>query len=125
LFATPWGPGEPATSSLRNIWADLAFNGEAATAPMARCGIELELVGRKNKTGFELTTLNVRWDDNAYGPVVWALLLLHTLHLLTDTGETIVVLAVLWFGDRDARRFTDASENADYWYFVILAWLPI
>ena len=44
---------ELASSSLRKVWADLAFNGEAA-APMTRCGIELELVGRKNKTGFEV-----------------------------------------------------------------------
>ena len=45
---------ELAKSSLRKVWANLAFNGEVATAPMARCGIELELVGRKNKTGFEV-----------------------------------------------------------------------
>jgi putative transposase len=45
---------ELAQSSLVKIWADLAFNGEVATAPMARCGIELELVGRKNKIGFEV-----------------------------------------------------------------------
>ena len=45
---------ELASSSLRKVWADLAFNGEAATAPMARHGIELELVGRKNKIGFEV-----------------------------------------------------------------------
>ena len=44
---------ELASSSLRKVWADLAFNGEAA-APMTRCGIELELVGRQNKTGFEV-----------------------------------------------------------------------
>jgi cytochrome c oxidase subunit 3 len=84
--------------------------------------LELALVVLR---GFELTTLYVRWDDNAYGSIVWTLLGLHTLHLLTDTGETIVVLAVLWLGDDDPRRFTDVSENADYWYFVILAWLPI
>ena len=41
-----------AASSLRKVWADLAFNGDAAVAPMTRNGIELELVGRKNKTGF-------------------------------------------------------------------------
>jgi putative transposase len=45
---------ELAGSSLRKVWADLAFNGEAAAAPMARCGIDLELVGRKGKTGFEV-----------------------------------------------------------------------
>jgi putative transposase len=43
---------ELAGGSLLTIWADLAFNGEAAAAPLIRCGIDLELVGRKNKTGF-------------------------------------------------------------------------
>lgn len=45
---------ELAGGSLLKVWADLAFNGEAAAAPMIRCGIDLELVGRKNKTGFEV-----------------------------------------------------------------------
>src|SRR5215213_8493444 len=45
---------ELAASTLLNIWADLAFNGEAATAPMTRCGIDLELVGRRGKIGFEV-----------------------------------------------------------------------
>ena len=45
---------ELAGSSLLKVWADLAFNGDAAAAPMIRCGIDLELVGRKSKTGFEV-----------------------------------------------------------------------
>src|SRR3954454_5449996 len=45
---------ELAASTPLKTWADLAFNGEAATAPMTRCGIDLELVGRKGKTGFEV-----------------------------------------------------------------------
>jgi putative transposase len=45
---------ELAASTLLKIWADLAFNGEAATAPMTRCGIDLELVGRKGKVGFKV-----------------------------------------------------------------------
>ena len=45
-------------STLLKIWADLAFNGEAATAPMTRCGIDLELVGRKGKIGFEVEPRN-------------------------------------------------------------------
>ena len=43
---------ELAGSSLLKVWADLAFNGDAATAPMVRGGIDLELVGRTSKTGF-------------------------------------------------------------------------
>ena len=41
----------------------------------------------------EFTTLNVRWDTNAYGSIVWILLALHTTHLLTDTWDTVVLAA--------------------------------
>jgi putative transposase len=43
---------ELAGSSLLKVWADLAFAGDAAAAAMIRCGIDLELVGRKDKAGF-------------------------------------------------------------------------
>ncbi|HSU43350.1 MAG TPA: cytochrome c oxidase subunit 3 [Casimicrobiaceae bacterium] len=73
----------------------------------------------------EFTTLNVYWDTNAYGSAVYLLLGLHTVHLVTDVADS-VVLAVLMFTDRiEGSRFADASENAMYWYFVVAAWLPI
>ena len=40
---------ELAAGRLRKVWADLAFAGERAAAPLERHGIEIELVGRKNK----------------------------------------------------------------------------
>jgi len=43
---------ELAASSLRKVWADLGFNGDAAAASMIRHGIDLELVGRTHKAGF-------------------------------------------------------------------------
>jgi transposase len=43
---------ELAASVLREVWADLAFVGERAQAPLARHRIELELVGRTHKAGF-------------------------------------------------------------------------
>lgn len=43
---------ELAASALLKVWADLGFNGDAAAAPMIRHGIDLELVGRTNKTAF-------------------------------------------------------------------------
>lgn len=75
---------------------------------------------------FEFSAINVRWDSNAYGSVVWFLLGLHTTHLLTDVVDTIV-LTVLMFGKNgnNGRRFSDVSDNAFYWDFVVLAWLPI
>jgi cytochrome c oxidase subunit 3 len=76
--------------------------------------------------GFEFPNLNVRWDSDAYGSVVWFLLGLHTTHLLTDVADTLV-LTVLMFTRHgyNGRRFSDVTDNAFYWDFVILSWLPI
>ena len=74
---------------------------------------------------FEFRHLNVRWDADAYGSVVWLLLGLHTLHLITDTYDTGVLAVLMVTGPLEGRRLVDASENAQYWYFVVLSWLPI
>ena len=75
--------------------------------------------------GFEFTTLNCSWDTNAYGSLVWAIMGLHTAHLLTDLGDTAVLTALMFTRHAHGRRFVDVSENAFYWYFVVLVWLPI
>lgn len=76
--------------------------------------------------GFEFNSLNVLWYDNAYGSVLWALLILHTTHIGTDWVDTVV----LWLLMRTAhgeepRRLVDTDENSLYWRFVWLSWLPI
>jgi cytochrome c oxidase subunit III len=72
----------------------------------------------------ELQTLNTRWDWNAYGSIVWALMALHTAHLVTDVAETIVIWVMLMVGPIDGCRFVDVAENQQYWDFVVLTWLP-
>jgi cytochrome c oxidase subunit I+III len=75
---------------------------------------------------FEFRHLNVSWDSNAYGSITWTLLAFHTFHLVTDLIDS-VVLTVLMFTRHgsEPKRFVDAAENAFYWYFVVLSWLPI
>lgn len=73
----------------------------------------------------EFTTLRVRWDTNAYGSALWTLLGLHTVHVLTDLLDSAVLAGVMFFGHVDEQRFVDVSENAMYWYFVVLSWIPI
>ena len=73
----------------------------------------------------EFTVLNVRWDDSAYGSVIWMLLGLHTFNLVTDVVDTLVLTAVMFQKPLEGKRYVDVSENAGYWYFVVLSWLPI
>jgi cytochrome c oxidase subunit 3 len=76
--------------------------------------------------GFEFPALRVSWDTNAYGSVVWTLLGLHTTHILTDLVDTIVLAALMFTRHgQNLRRFGDVQDNAVYWNFVVLAWLPI
>ena len=57
---------ELAGSSLLTVWADLAFDGERAAAPMIRGGIDLELVGRNGKASFEVEPKRWRVEE-AFG----------------------------------------------------------
>jgi heme/copper-type cytochrome/quinol oxidase subunit 3 len=75
--------------------------------------------------GLELTALNVRWDADAYGSVVWFIMLLHTTHLVTDTWDSTVLDVLFFKGPLEGKRYVDVSENAIYWDFVVLSWLPL
>jgi heme/copper-type cytochrome/quinol oxidase subunit 3 len=75
---------------------------------------------------FEFAALNVRWDDQAYGSIVWTLLGLHTVHLVTDVIDTLVLTALMFTKHGHlGRRLSDVEDNSFYWNFVIVSWLPI
>ncbi len=75
---------------------------------------------------FEFPALHVKWDDDAYGSIVWVLLGLHTTHIATDVIETIVLTCLMFTKHADnPRRYGDVQDNALYWNFVILTWLPL
>jgi heme/copper-type cytochrome/quinol oxidase subunit 3 len=73
----------------------------------------------------EFAFLNCWWDSNAYGSIVWAIIGMHTIHLITDVVDTAVLAVLMFTGPIEGRRFVDASENALYWYFVVLSWIPL
>jgi heme/copper-type cytochrome/quinol oxidase subunit 3 len=73
----------------------------------------------------EYFTLNVLWNTDAYGSIVWLLLSLHTTHIVTDFLDTCVLTVLMLFGPVEEKRFVDVEENSVYWYFVVAAWLPI
>ena len=75
---------------------------------------------------FEFQSLNIHWYENAYGSIIWALLFLHTTHIATDWADTVVLAFLVRTPlGYQKRRMIDVDENAMYWRFVWLTWLPI
>ena len=74
---------------------------------------------------FEFGALNCRYDTNAYGSIVWILLGFHTAHLITDLIDTSVLTTLMFTRPIEGKQFSDVSDNAFYWYFVVIAWPPI
>ena len=74
---------------------------------------------------FEFRALNCRYDQNAYGSIVWMNLGFHTAHLLTDMVDTVVLIALMFMGPVEGKRFVDVSESGIYWYFVVAMWVPL
>jgi cytochrome c oxidase subunit 3 len=74
----------------------------------------------------EYADLRASWDSNAFTSVTWTLLSLHSFHLVTDFADSLVLTALVFtrHGEKP-RRMVDVSENAFYWYFVVLVWIPI
>lgn len=72
---------------------------------------------------FEFKNLNTRWDQNAYGSIVWLNIGFHTAHLLTDMVDTVVLTVLMFVGPIEGKRFVDVSENGIYWDFVVAIWI--
>lgn len=74
---------------------------------------------------FELWAINTRWDTTAYGSVAWLIVGLHYTLLVMDVGDTIGLNIKFARHDLPAHFYSDTSENSMYWYFTVLAWVPL
>jgi heme/copper-type cytochrome/quinol oxidase subunit 3 len=113
-------------SAVPNQWVkNVAEKGELGKVRIGL--VVLTLIGLLNIgiRVFEFPSLNCSWDTNAYGSIAWTMLGLHTVHLVTDWVDSVVLTALMFTGPIEGRRFMDVSENSDYWYFVVMSWLPI
>lgn len=74
---------------------------------------------------FEFGALNTRWDSNAYGSVIWVIIGFHSTLLVIDALETICLTVLAHRGPWEEKHFTDVSDGAFYWYYIVLVWLPL
>ncbi len=121
-----WLTGLMVLSEIPNVWVKKA--GRDHDLKKARVGLILMSVIGLIAIGiryYEFSALKVRWNENAYGSIIWFILGYHTTHLITDVGETIVMAVLIHIGPVDKRRFPEIEDNQDYWHFVVGTWIIV
>lgn len=74
--------------------------------------------------GLELYSMSFKWNEHAYGSVVWLTTGLHTFHLLASNGENLLFLFLLFRGPVEEKHMLDLRLNGMYWYFIVASWVP-
>ena len=75
---------------------------------------------------WELTqSLNVRWDVNAYGSAQWLVVGSHGTLLAVQLIEVLGMTGIFWLGPVEKKHFSDATDIAFYWFFIVLSWIPL
>jgi cytochrome c oxidase subunit 3 len=72
----------------------------------------------------ELRWVGARWDEHAYGSVVWAILGFHFTLIAVDTIETAGLASFFTFDRYEEKHFVDATDNAFYTWYSIASWIP-
>lgn len=63
--------------------------------------------------------LPFRWDDHAYGSVVWGLLGVQFLHAVTAVCEDLLYIVLLFTGPVEDKHRVDVEVSAPLVYFVV------
>ena len=96
----------------------------AAVTKLLLASVAIEVVAVALRA-MEFAALNVRWDTNSYGSILWWTLGIHTTLLLADLAETGIFAAIFVSGHAEEKHFADADDVAFYWRFVALSWAPL
>jgi len=71
----------------------------------------------------EFKGVHTRWNENAYGAIVWSILGVHFAHIIAATFETLSIAVLILVGPVEEKSYVDVTANAVYWYFVALSWV--
>ncbi|NUS59625.1 MAG: cytochrome C oxidase subunit III [Lysobacter sp.] len=113
-------------TEIPNVW--LTHMAKAQRLQPVRWGLTLMTLlglGVLVLRAIEMDALNVRWDRTAYGSIVWALIVLHTFHAITDVFDSGVLATLSWTHDMTGRKFSDVADNAMYWHFIVWSWVAL
>lgn len=72
----------------------------------------------------EFQHLPVRWDDNAYGSILWAILALHLLFNFIAIVEMLLMTSWCWLFQLDEKHAFQTTIVCFFWYWNALIWIP-
>jgi len=124
----PWGTAFlvlAILAQLPNLWIHRAARARKATVRQGLVVMSVLGLALLVLRGFEIAAMNVRWDQGAYGSIVWALLLLHTTVITTVVFHTLVLAVLAWTKRSGGRMFSDMPGKALHWYFMGGSWVLI
>jgi cytochrome c oxidase subunit III len=67
---------------------------------------------------YELYAVKFWWNDNAYGSIVWAILIMQWVYVLAGTGEFLVMGAWIATKGLDEKHALDVTLAGGYWFWV-------
>lgn len=73
----------------------------------------------------EYSDVPYRWDDHAYGSIVWLMIGFHSAHVASVILKSAFVAVLAWRGYFNAERLLGVQVNGLYWHFVVAIWLPL
>jgi cytochrome c oxidase subunit 3 len=72
---------------------------------------------------YEFDSLHFKWNDNAYGSILWILLGVHLFHIIVMGCEDTLLLAWALVRGVDDKHALDLTVTAVYWYWIVAIWV--
>ena len=74
---------------------------------------------------FELNPahLKFRWDQNAYGSIIWVILGTHLTYLLAAAAEFFIMVFWIFRHGLDPKHGLDVTLAGGYWYWAAATWV--
>ncbi|MBM9596002.1 cytochrome c oxidase subunit 3 [Roseitranquillus sediminis] len=73
----------------------------------------------------QIDAFDIRWDQHAYGSIVWTITGFHFTHVVSAILGTAVVSVLAWMDYFTSERQLGVVVDTLYWYFVAGVFLPI
>ena len=73
----------------------------------------------------QIAAFDIRWDEHAYGSIIWAITGFHFTHVVSAILGTAVVAVLAWRDYFTPERQLSVVVDTLYWYFVAGVFVPI